>query len=173
MVAGYGETPQTKEVATTQQQQTSGYDDYDYPGNTFRNVSPNDQAAQVRKAIFDVILPDEDADFELWIPMLVTAVDMVARIPGINQAVATDLNRRMEDIVELSHSGGMKRVVASKMQKLIFRLRSYVAVGDTPIPGMTGVSAMISSNVRQEQTIRMPQQPASVGFWPWSRRPQQ
>jgi len=53
------------------------------------------------------------------------------------------------------------------MQKLVFRLRSYVAMGDSQITGVTGITAMITTNQKQDQTIRMPQQPASPGFWPW------
>jgi len=89
----------------------------------------------------------------------------VARIPGVDHTVINELNRRMEDIVDRSHSQGRRRIVASKMQKLVFRLRSYVAMGDSQITGVTGITAMITTNQKQDQTIRMPQQPASVGFW--------
>jgi hypothetical protein len=169
MVSGYGEQPQPNQQVATQPQ--GGYpDDYYYQGNTFSGMTPNDQAAQVRKAIFECELPTEDDDFGKWIPMLITAVDMVARIPGIDKGVVFKLNRRMEDIVDRSHSQGRKRIVASKMQKLIFRLRSYVSMGDTQLLGMTGVTAMITTNTNQKTEVRMPQQPQAQGFWPWSRR---
>lgn len=174
----YGEQP-TQNVPATQQQAPGqvqgGYpqDDYYYPGDTFRGMMPSDQAAQVRKAIFDCPLPEADSDFGEWIPMLATAVDMVSRIPGVDRSVIQELNLRMELIVDRAHSQGRKRSVAAKMQKLIFRLRSYVSMGDTPLQGMTGITAMITTNQKQEQTIRMPQAPATPGFWPWSKSRQQ
>ena len=163
---GYEQPPQPRDQQQVAPQEPQGYpEDYIYQGDTFRGVAPSDQAAQIRKAIFECILPEADADFGEWIPMLVSAIDMVARIPGVDHTVINELNRRMEDIVDRSHSQGRRRIVASKMQKLVFRLRSYVAMGDSQITGVTGITAMITTNQKQEQTIRMPQQPASVGFW--------
>lgn len=173
---GYGEQPpqqqqQNQQVATQQQQQLGVYpEDYQYQGDTFRGMMPSDQAAQVRKAIFECALPEEDSDFGEWIPMLATAVDMVSRIPGVDHTVINELNLRMELIVDRAHSQGRRRSVAAKMQKLIFRLRSYVSQGDTPLAGMTGITAMITTNQKQDQTIRMPvQQPQPQSFWPWKR----
>ena len=186
MVTGYGEVPeqqqqnpnnQNQQMQTQQQQQGGMYpDEYQYYGDTFRGMQPNDQAAQIRKAIFECPLPDEDSDFGQWIPMLTSAIDMVARIPGIDRGTVRELNLRMELIVDRAHSQGRRRQVAAKMQKLLFRLRSYVAMGDTPVIGVTGVTAMITTNQNVKQDIRYPQQPqqqAGSSFWPWSKRPQQ
>lgn len=173
MTQGYGEQPQPQQSQQmTQQQydQQAMMDDYYYRGDTFRSMQPTDQAAQVRQAIFNCELPAADSDFGEWIPMLVTAVDMVARIPGVDHNVIRELNLRMDIIVDRAHSQGRKRQVAAKMQKLIFRLRSYVSMGDTPLQGMTGVTAMITTNQNQKQEIRMPQQQTQAGFWPWSRK---
>ena len=164
MADGYGQPPaqQQQEGQVAVQGQGQYLDDgYDYYGNTFRGMGPSDQAAQVRKAIFDCPLPEADSDFGEWIPMLAVAVDMVSRIPGVDHTVIGELNLRMELIVDRAHSQGRKRSVAAKMQKLIFRLRSYVSMGDTPLAGMTGVTAMITTNQNQKQEIRMPQQPDS------------
>ena len=178
MVGGYGEQPQAQpqgqyaeDNQLAVQQQGQYPEEYYYPGDTFRGMMPSDQAAQVRKAIFECALPQDDAEFGEWIPMLTAAVDLVARIPGIDHNVVNELNRRMEDIVDRSHSQGRKKIVASKMQKLIFRLRSYVPMGDTQIIGVTGVTAMITSNTNQKQEVRMPQQQTqSTSFWPWGRK---
>jgi hypothetical protein len=176
MSDGYGQPPVQQQggvPATQQGGQAAYYDDgYDYYGNTFRGMGPSDQAAQVRKAIFDCPLPEADADFGEWIPMLSVAVDMVSRIPGVDHNVINELNLRMELIVDRAHSQGRRRSVAAKMQKLIFRLRSYVSMGDTPMTGMTGVTAMITTNQNQKQEIRMPQQPATTtsSLWPWGRK---
>lgn len=173
MADGYGQPPaqQGQEVAT--QQQGMGYDDgYDYYGNTFRGMQPSDQSAQVRKAIFDCPLPEADSDFGEWIPMLAVAVDAVSRIPGIDHTVINELNLRMELIVDRAHSQGRRRSVAAKMQKLIFRLRSYVSMGDTPMTGLTGVGAMITTNQNVKQEVRMPQQTPQqqASFWPFGRK---
>lgn len=182
MPGGYGEQPQPQSQTQQQQyeqetqlalqQQGQFPDEYSYYGDQFRGMMPNDQAAQVRKAIFECQLPETDSDFGEWIPMLTAAVDLVARVPGIDHNVVNELNRRMEDIVDRSHSQGRKKIVASKMQKLIFRLRSYVPMGDTQIIGVTGVTAMITSNTNQKQEVRMPQQQTQTGssFWPkWGK----
>jgi hypothetical protein len=166
---GQGQQQQNQQLAT--QSQYGAYpEDYMYQGDTFRGMMPSDQAAQVRKAIFECALPDEDSDFGEWIPMLATAVDMVSRIPGVDHLTINELNLRMELIVDRAHSQGRRRSVAAKMQKLIFRLRSYVSQGDTPLAGMTGITAMITTNQKQDQTIRMPvQQVQQSSFWPWKR----
>lgn len=186
MTPGYQETPagqphqqpaqqqpQQQQQAIQSQQMMDYPMDYMYQADTYRGAPPTDQAAQVRQAIFNFQLPADEDDWGKYIPLLETLVDMVAKIPGIDHNLVNDLNRRMEDIVDRAHSQGRKRIVRSKMQKLIFRLRSYVAQGDTPMLGMTGVTAMITTNQAVKQEVRMPQQPANVGFWPWSRRPQQ
>jgi hypothetical protein len=162
--------PQNQQLATQNPNQMYP-EDYIYQGDTFRGMMPSDQAAQVRKAIFDCPLPEEDSDFGEWIPMLATAVDMVSRIPGVDQQIIKELNLRMELIVDRAHSQGRRRPVAAKMQKLLFRMRSYVSQGDIPLAGLTGIGAMISTNQKQEQTIRMPQQQQQqTSFWPWSKR---
>jgi hypothetical protein len=95
----------------------------------------------------------------------------VSRIPGVDQQIIKELNLRMELIVDRAHSQGRRRSVAAKMQKLLFRMRSYVSQGDIPLAGLTGIGAMISTNQKQEQTIRMPQQQQQqTSFWPWSKR---
>ena len=172
---GYNQQPQPQNQQLAPQNTPQGGgaypDDYYYQGDTFRGMAPTDQAAQVRQAIFSLVLPEDDADFEEYIPMLITVVDMVARIPGVSTTVVHELNRRMEDIVDRAHSQGRRRIVASKMQKLVFRLRSYVPDGSAPIIGMTGIAAMITTNQNVKQEVRMPQQQTPVGgFWPWSRK---
>jgi hypothetical protein len=172
-MVGYEERPQQQQNIPLAQQPQGYPEGYEYQGDTFRGQVPNDQAAQVRLAIFNCPLPETDEEFGKWIPMLATAVDMVARIPGIDHNVVNELNLRMELIVDRSHSQGRPRAVASKMQKLIFRLRSYVSMADTPMQGMTGIGAMVTTNQKQEQIVRMPQQPSHVGFWGnWSKRQQ-
>jgi len=47
------------------------------------------------------------------------------------------------------------------MQEFLFLLRSYVAKGDVPLAGLTGVGAMITTHSQQKQEIRYPSVPQS------------
>jgi len=127
--------------------------------NPYAGRSPNDQSAQVRAALFAIPLPTEK-NFEQWFPVLRSAIDIVARIPGYDTKVYNELTRDMEDLVDRANSQGRRKIVASKMQKFIFKLRALVPKGDVPIAGMTGVTAMITTNVNQKQfqEVRMPVQ---------------
>jgi hypothetical protein len=121
--------------------------------------SPNDQAAQVRAALF-AIPHITEKNFMEWFPTLQVAIDIVARIPGIDNRVYQELCRDMEDLTDRANSQGRRKIVASKMQKFIFKLRALVSKGDTQITGMTGITALITTNVNQKQyqEVRMPVQ---------------
>jgi hypothetical protein len=125
--------------------------------NAFAARAPNDQAAQVRAALFAIPLPTEK-NFQDWFPVLQASIDIVARIPGYDTKVYNELVRDMEDLVDRANSQGRRRIVASKMQKFIFKLRALVPKGDVPLVGMTAISAMITTNVNQKQyqEVRMP-----------------
>lgn len=156
----YGEQqPQLQEP----QPEAPRVEDYAYVGDAWKNKISNDQSAQVREALFGCKLPTE-SDFEEWFSTLAFAIDLVARIPGYDVSVYAELNRDMEDLVDRANSQGRRRIVASKMQKFIFKLRSLVAKGDAPIPGVTGVTAMITTNNNARQEIRMPQQTPQPNF---------
>jgi len=177
MADGYGQPPQqgpaqNQQVATQQQQGMYLDDGYDYYGNTFSRMGATDLPAQVRKALFEIDTPDSDTDFEHWINMFSLILDAAPRIPGISKEDYRSLSRRFADIVERAHSQGRKKVLASKCQTILIDMRLLVSVCDTPTTGLSGVGAMITTNQKQEQTIRMPQQTPQqqAGFWPWSRR---
>lgn len=158
---GYGEPakPQGQIPATTEAPKEKEEEEYYYPGDQWHNKPSNDQAAQVREALFGCKLPDE-TDFQEWFPALASAIDLVARIPGFDTAIYAELNRDMEDLVDRSNSQGRRKIIASKMQKFIFKLRSLVPKGDVPIAGVTGVTAMITTQQNQKQEVRMQQQQA-------------
>ena len=174
MTDGYGQPPQQQQggVPATQQQQGYVDDGYDYYGNTFRGMGPTDQAAQVRKALFELQLPETEEEFSQWIPMLLSVIEAAARMPGIDAHIVNELNLRMELIVDRAHSQGSKKQVASKLEKLLFRLRLYVSEGDIPLTGLTGILAMTTTVQKQEQTIRMPQQNPQTtnSIWPWGKK---
>jgi hypothetical protein len=151
------------------QQQGMYPEDYYYPGDTYRGMQPNDQAAQVRQALFNLEIPGLETDYGQWIPMFITLLDAAPRIPGIDGRDFRRISRRFKDMVARAHSQGRKRVTAATCQEILFELRLLVSRCDTPAMGMSGVGAMITSNVNQKQDIRMPQQPQAQGFWPWSK----
>lgn len=166
MAAGYGQeqVPQGQQqgqLSATTQQDAYYADDggYGYAGDMWAGRKSTDQAAQVREALFGMKLPSE-SDFEEWFPALSSAIDLVARIPGFDTAIYAELNRDMEDLVDRASSQGRRRIIASKMQKFIFKLRSLVPKGDVPVAGVTGVTAMITTNTNSKQEIRMPMQQA-------------
>ncbi len=157
-------TPEQQRAMQMQYQQDSMYpDEYMYPGDMWRGKPSGDQAAQVREALFGCTLPSEK-DFEEWFPTLQAAIDLVARVPGFDSSIYAELNRDMEDLVDRANSQGRRKIVASKMQKFIFKLRSLVPKGDVPLAGVTGVTAMITTTQNVKQDIRMPQQPAPSSF---------
>lgn len=138
-----------------------------YPENEqdmWMGARPGDQAAQIRAALFSMRLPKTSSDFEEWYPVLSLAIDLIARVPGYGTSIYAELNRDMEDLVDRANSQGRRKIVASKMQKFIFRIRSLVPKGDEAVIGVTGVTAMITTNSNVRQEVRMPvqQAPASI-----------
>jgi hypothetical protein len=159
---GYGQEVQT------QQQEPEPREEQQYPypdeGDMWAGRRSNDQSAQIREALFGMKLPKTQRDFEEWYPVLSLAIDLIARVPGYDSMIYAELNRDMEDLVDRANSQGRKKIVASKMQKFIFKIRSLVPKGDIPVAGVTGVTAMITTNSNIKQEVRMPQQhaPSSI-----------
>lgn len=147
---------------------------YDYPASAYAGRPPSDQAAQVRQAIFDCPLPETEEDFQKWIPMMSVAVDAVARIPGIDGYSVDKLNRKFKFLINRASSQGSKHITSAMAQEFIFLLRSLVAKGDTPLQGLTGVGAMITTHTQQKTEMKYPmQQQASFGLRdliPWGKR---
>jgi hypothetical protein len=120
----------------------------------------NDHAAQIRAALFNPRIPKTKEDWENSQELFLSAVDMVARIPGYGSQLYLELTREMEDISDISTQQGRKKILETKMKKFIFKLRALVPKGDVPIAGVTGVTAMITTNSNIKQEVRMPQQQA-------------
>lgn len=161
---GYNEpqdiVPQQQQHQQPQQYQQP-YDDgygYSYPGDMWAGRPSNDQAAQVRQAIFECKLPEQDEDLKNWLKMMRISIDVVARIPGITAADVDRLNRKFKFIINRANSQGCKAITESKMEEFLFLLRSMVAQVEQPIPGMSGVGAMIQTHSTQNQNIRYPLQ---------------
>ena len=160
---GYGQ-----EMPMEQQQQPQ----IPYPDESdmWAGRRSNDTSAQIREALFGMKLPKTQADFEEWYPVLGLAIDLIARVPGYDSQIYAELNRDMEDLVDRANSQGRKKIVASKMQKFIFKIRSLVPKGDIPVAGVTGVTAMITTNSNVKQEVRMPQQQAPSSIFDGAAR---
>lgn len=168
----YGE--QRQQHGNLEAQQQSEYDQqmydqqqgYSYPGDMWANQRPNDQAAQVRQAIFEIEkMPQNPDEWRQWQLTVAAAIDAVARIPGIDTYDIEKLNRKFKFLINRANSQGCRAIVESRMQEFLFMLRSYVAKGDVPLAGLTGVGAMITTHSQQKQEIRYPtQQQSSFGL---------
>ena len=169
---GYGDSPQQN--TGLQQQYDPQYDQqyeqqqqgYTYAGDMWANQRPNDQAAQVRQAIFEIEkMPRSPEEWREWRLTVAAAIDAVARIPGIDTYDIDKLNRKFKFLINRANSQGCRAIVESRMQEFLFMLRSYVAKGDTQLAGLTGVGAMITTHSQQKQEIRYPtQQQAGFGL---------
>ena len=165
---GYGQ-PQPAEPAPPPQgpyeQQYDQYQQYPeqqytYPGDMWAGQRPNDQAAQVRQAIFEIEkMPKTSDEWKNWSFGIAAAIDAVARIPGIDSYDIDRLNRKFKFLINRANSQGCRSIVESRFQEFMFLLRSYVAKGDIQLPGLTGVGAMITTHSQQKQEIRYPTQP--------------
>ena len=144
-------------------QQQAGYT---YHGDMWAGQRPNDQAAQVRQAIFEIDkMPKNAEEWQKWGLSVSAAIDAVARIPGIDSYDIEKINRKFKFLINRANSQGCKAIVESRMQEFLFLLRSYVSKGDVPLAGLTGIGAMITTHSQQKQEIRYPnQQQASFGL---------
>jgi hypothetical protein len=136
----------------------SGY--YDTQGNV---RSPSTFTAQMMEKLFHCRLPETKEEYDEFYTMVPTVIAALPRIPNISQIDYNRVVRVWHDIREMSASEGAERVVASDIMQLIFELRLLVARGDTALPGITGVSAIITTRQVGEQTVKMPQQKESSG----------
>lgn len=168
----YGDPPAQPQQGQGQLPQGQGGqypDDYYVPYDPYIGKQSNDQALQVREALYGCRMPTAD-DYLEWLEILSIATDLVGRVPGFDSQIYGELNRDMEDLVDRANSQGRKRIIVSKMQKFVFKLRSLVPKGDIAIAGVTGITAMITSQSSQKQSITMaqPPQPKSPSFLPWN-----
>ena len=150
---GFGEEDQPK----TDEHETQVVKKENEIFNPYASRAPNDQAAQVRAALFAIPHITEN-NYMDWFSTLRVAIDIVARVPGYDTKIYNDLCRDLEDLTDRANSQGRRKIIASKMQKFIFKLRALVPKGDVPIAGLTGITALITTNVNQKQyqEVRMP-----------------
>lgn len=141
-----------------------------YEGDMWAGHKSTEPSAQIHEALFGMELPKTAEDFESWFNIFPYAIDLVARVPGFDAAMFGELNRDVEDLSDLARAEGFEKICASKMGKFIFKLRSLVPKGDVPIQGMTGITAMITTNSNLKQEVRMPQQQVSSSIFDGAAR---
>ena len=172
---GYGDSPQPQQRPAQGQQQgqiaDQGYYPEDqmayYPGDMWSGKPSQDHALQVREAVYGAALPEED-DFNNWFNLFRILLDMIKRVPGYDQTIYAELNRDLEDIIDRANSQGRRQIVKSKIQKFYFKISSLVPKGDTPVQGVTGITAMITNQSSTKQTVTMnSQQPKTQSLWPF------
>jgi len=137
--------------------QDPGYPAAGYGYDAWAGRPTSNWNAAMMDTLFKCQLPKENDDFENYLELIRCVIDILPRIPNYNAEMYNEINRDFEDIIDRAHSEGRERVTASKMCKMIIKLRSIVPRGDFPLAGITGVSAIISSRIQSEQTVKMPQ----------------
>ena len=132
----------------------SGYND---ASGGRRQSSNFDQ--QMMRMLVDCPLPSNNDDFDNYLEMIRTVINILPRIPNYDMATYHELIRDFEDIVDQAHSEGMARVTASDMCKMILKLRAIVpAGGQFEMKGLTAVSAIITTRHQSESTVKVPTQ---------------
>jgi hypothetical protein len=131
---------------------------------------PGTFTAQMMDKLFHCCLPKKKEEYDEYYIMMDAVFQAAPRIPNINHIEYSRLRRDWQDIREMAGSQGMERVVASMMQQHLYDMRLLVSRGDIPLPGLTGVSAIITT--KQEQMLKMPQpkEPSSGGLFGFWRR---
>jgi hypothetical protein len=132
----------------------SGY--YDASGG--RKQASNFDTKMMQMLV-DCPLPSDNKDFDNYLEMIRTVINILPRIPNYDMPTYREIVRDFEDIVDQAHSEGMSRVTASDMCKMIIRLRAIVpAGGQFKMEGLTAVSAIITTRHQSESTVKVPQQ---------------
>ena len=167
------------EQPQTQQQQQSRQQDYDdaddqyalQQDNYTQRIGANNWSLQMMKVVLDTKITNQ-TDFDNYKEMIVVAVDNLRRIPNIPIKEVNMICRDFDDICDLAQCQGTKRMVASRMQKLVFRICALVSCGESELHGLTGISTIITSRQQSDQQIKMPQQPeqSKGGFFGFMKR---
>ena len=155
-----------------QQGQQQGYDPYDGYYDPYAGSKPHGLNEKMFQMVIKAELPSDVEDYEGFFQAL---IDAASANPNVTERVIRRWNRRFKDVDDRAHSQGRSKIAAAKARKLLFEIRSYIARGDNPLQGMSGVSAAITTRQQSESTVKVPQQQdagtGSFGVrWPWGRR---
>jgi hypothetical protein len=116
----------------------------------------------------------QDVELDQFMPMFVAFITRALRIPNLSKEDYGEKIRDLYDLVDRSRSQGRRRVVASKMLELYASTVLLASRGDAPLPGLTGMSLMISNRGSQETTLKTPPPPQQPGMLsqliPWGKK---
>ena len=148
-------------------QQEQYYDDgggYAAPYDPWMGKPTSNMNERIVMEILYTGLPDDETQFNDFIAMFRAEIERLIRTPNLTMLTIREIRRDTEDILDISYSEGMEDVAKSMMLKHLKYVSSLSACGDHPLNGLTSIGAIITNKQISEQTVKMPQQPAPVGF---------
>ena len=161
---GYNE-PEQQAVQPQQGGQQAYYpqDDYgyQYPGDMWAGRPSNDQASQVRQALFQTKFSEmSEEESKKWFGMMQAMVERVAKIPGIDAYDVAKIYRKFKFLINRANSQGCTSIMETKAQELIMLIELHLAKADMPMAGLSATGAMITTHTNQKQdaTMRYPNQ---------------
>jgi hypothetical protein len=161
---GYNE-PEQQAVQPQQGGQQAYYpqDDYgyQYPGDMWAGRPSNDQASQVRQALFQTGFSEmSEEESKKWFLMMQAMVERVAKIPGMDASDVDKIYRKFKFLINRANSQGCTSIMETKAQELIMLIELHFSKADIPMPGLSAVGAMITThtNQKQDMTMRYPNQ---------------
>jgi len=167
---GYNEEQAVQQQQSGQPQQQYADDPnygYSYPGDMWAGRPSNDQASQVRQALFQTKFSEmSEEESKKWFGMMQAMVERVAKIPGIDAYDVDKIYRKFKFLINRANSQGCTSIMETKAQELIMLIELHFAKADMPMAGLSATAAMITTHSTQKQdaTIRYPTQQQAPGI---------
>ena len=143
-----------QDETTLAQQGDQGYIPMSQPYDAWQGKLHSGLDAQMLDMVLNCRLPDDPKSYREFFEVLINAA---SSNPNATEQMIRNWIRDMIDVDDRAHSQGRRSIAEAKARKLLFKIRAYVARGDNPMQGLSGVAAAITSFQKQEQTIKMPQ----------------
>lgn len=157
--------PQQQAIQQQQagQPQQAYYDDpnygYQYPGDMWSGRPSNDQASQVRQALFQTRFSEmSEEESRKWFGMMQAMIERVAKIPGMDASDVDKIYRKFKFLINRANSQGCTAIMETKAQELMMLIELHFAKADIQMPGLSATGAMITTHTNQKQEIRYPTQ---------------
>lgn len=155
------------EIARVAQQQAQAHADMEsLPAPLTRDevdAWAGSRSSNITTRIADHIFTFEVADDpNAYYAIIQSLIAAAAANPNTDRMTVASWQRDLHDLDDRAHSEGRKHIMIAKYRKLAFEIMSNISRGDTPHIGLSGVSAMITSRVQQEQSVKMPQAPPTA-----------
>ena len=151
-------------VPGSQQQPAQQQAPQDDPYYGYYDPTGGQYARGLNEKMFQMVIKAElPKDVEQYEGFFQALIDAASANPNVTAESLKRWNRRFKDVDDRAHSEGMSTYAAAKARQLLFEIRSFIARGDNPLQGITGVSAAITSRQQMESTLKIPQQPEQQG----------